>query len=327
MRGKVKQICVVVKDVNSAMAGFWEVMGMGPWDVRRFTQDRVKDFYVGGEKVTEDFEFICAVTWAGDIEFEIVQPVKGKNIYWDFLETRGEGLHHVKFVMSENEIKEQIEELEKKGYHVTQTGRIDGDVHAYLNTADDLGITIELGNGGEIGAPDYVYPSDQKAKSSHTPNFKQICIAANDADRIMKGFWEVLGIGPWDVRNYTPASVRDFYINGELLTEGFEFICAVTMFNGMQFEVVQPISGPNVYWDFLNKKGDYFHHIKDVMPNDELTEFVEKMKRRGYPVTQTGFVANDVHYYIDSESDLKMIMEFGNGGECGAADRVYPASV
>ena len=94
MKGKIKQICVLVDDVQKAMKEYWEKFGIGPWDIRHFTPDTVHDLYVRGEAVTEGFDFICAVCWAGDMEFELIQPIKGPNIYWEFLEKYGSGLHH-----------------------------------------------------------------------------------------------------------------------------------------------------------------------------------------------------------------------------------------
>lgn len=84
MKGKIKQICVLVDDVQKAMKEYWEKFGIGPWDIRHFTPDTVHDLYVRGEAVTEGFDFICAVCWAGDMEFELIQPIKGPNIYWEF---------------------------------------------------------------------------------------------------------------------------------------------------------------------------------------------------------------------------------------------------
>ena len=161
MKGQFKQICVLVRDIDRAMKHYWDILGIGPWDVRHFTPEKVRDFHVDGEHLTEGFEFICAVTWVGDIEFELIQPVKGPNIYWEHLEKKGEGLHHIKAVMPDEEIPQYLEELEQKGYKVTQTGWIDNDVHYYINTESELSMTLELGNGGKIGPPDRVYPPQE----------------------------------------------------------------------------------------------------------------------------------------------------------------------
>jgi methylmalonyl-CoA/ethylmalonyl-CoA epimerase len=154
-----KQIALVVRDVEKAMDHWYNVLGIGPWDVRHFRPNRVRDFEVDGKPVTEDFDFICAVCWVGDIEFELIQPIEGPNIYWRHLETKGEGLHHIKDVMADEDIPAALEELKRKGYEVMQTGWIDNDVHYYVDTQDDLGLVYEIGNGGKISPPERRYPA------------------------------------------------------------------------------------------------------------------------------------------------------------------------
>lgn len=160
MKKNYRQIAIVVRDVDKAMSHWWNVLGIGPWDVRHFTPRRVRDFHVDGEAVTEDFDFICAVCWVGDIQFELVQPIKGPNIYWRHLEAKGEGLHHIKDVMPDEEIPAAIDEMRAKGYEVMQTGWIDNDVHYYFDTQEDLGLIYEIGNGGTINPPEYRFPAD-----------------------------------------------------------------------------------------------------------------------------------------------------------------------
>jgi hypothetical protein len=158
---KYKQVAIVVKDAQKTMKHYWEILGIGPWDVRHFTPKTVRDFHYNGERVTEDFEFMCCVCWEGDVELEIIQPVKGPNVYWKFLEEKGEGLHHIKEIWSDEEIPQVLQDLKAKGFDVMQTGWIDNDVHYYLNTENELGFNLEIGNGGKIGAPDYRYPPDK----------------------------------------------------------------------------------------------------------------------------------------------------------------------
>ena len=157
-----RQIALVVRDVDRAMEFWWNILGIGPWDVRHFTPETVRDFHVDGVRVEEDFEFICAVTWVGEIEFELIQPIKGPNIYWRHLEAKGEGLHHIKDVMPDEDIPATLEHFARNGYPVIQTGWIDEDVHYYLDTQDDLGLVYEVGNGGPIGPPPRRYPPDAR---------------------------------------------------------------------------------------------------------------------------------------------------------------------
>ena len=39
MKGEIKQICILVEDVHKAMENYWELLGIGPWDVRHFTPE------------------------------------------------------------------------------------------------------------------------------------------------------------------------------------------------------------------------------------------------------------------------------------------------
>jgi len=155
-----RQVALVVRDMEKAMERYWTLLGIGPWDVRHFTNETVRDFHVDGERVQEPFEFICAVTWEGDVELELIQPVEGPNIYWRHLDEEGEGLHHIKDVMPDEEIPAALERFRERGHNVIQTGWIDQDVHYYLDTKDALGMVYEIGNGGPIGPPPRRYPPD-----------------------------------------------------------------------------------------------------------------------------------------------------------------------
>lgn len=123
MRNYYRQVALVVRDVYKAMDHWSALLGNGPWDVRHFTQVTVRDFHVDGKRVEEEFDFICAVTWVGEVEMELIQPIKGPNIYWEHLEDHGEGLHHIKDVMPDEEIPGALEHFERQGCAVIQTGR------------------------------------------------------------------------------------------------------------------------------------------------------------------------------------------------------------
>jgi hypothetical protein len=158
-----RQVALVVRDVEKAMEQYWTLLGIGPWDVRNFTQETVRDFEVDGKPVEEPFDFISAVTWVGDLELELIQPIQGPNIYWRHLEEHGEGLHHIKDVMSDREIPAALERFAANGCPVIQTGWIDEDVHYYLDTREQLGMVYEIGNGGPIGPAPRRYPADAVA--------------------------------------------------------------------------------------------------------------------------------------------------------------------
>lgn len=325
MKGAIKQICILVEDVQKAMENYWNMFGIGPWDVRHFTPETVRDFYIGKEHLTEGFDFICAVCWEGDIEYELIQPIEGPVIYWDHLKKFGSSLHHFKIVIPDNdELAAFVKELEEKGMPVTQTGWCDDDVHYYVDSYDKLGLTLELGNGGAIGPAPEVYPSrDAVRPVAHKQNIRQLALVVDDVEKYMENFAYYLGIDDWDVRHFTPEKVRSFQVDGKPVEEDFDFICAVKWVGNMELELIQPVKGPNIYWGFLENHGVGFHHLKDVFPDDEIKAECDRLAQYGIHVTQTGWIDGDSHYYLNTEDALKMTLELGNGGEIDAPDYVF----
>ena len=89
-------------------------------------------------------------------------------------------------------------------------------------------------------------------------------------------------------------------------------------------ELTQPVEGPNIYWRHLDEEGEGLHHIKDVMPDEEIPAALERFRERGHNVIQTGWIDQDVHYYLDTKDALGMVYEIGNGGPIGPPPRRYP---
>ncbi len=92
----------------------------------------------------------------------------------------------------------------------------------------------------------------------------------------------------------------------------------------MEIELIQPVKGPNIYWDFLNKNGYGFHHIKDVFSDEEIAGEKKRLETYGIEVMQTGWIDDDSHYCMSTKKYLDMILEFGNSRKIGAPDYVYP---
>jgi methylmalonyl-CoA/ethylmalonyl-CoA epimerase len=143
---KIRQICMVTRDLEKTMKNWVEYLGIGPWKVIAFTEKSVRNFSVHGKPVTEPFKILLAFSEVGDIEFELIQPVYGPNIYNKFLEEKGEGLHHIKEKISDANMGEVLADYKRKGIEVTQTGLFGASVHYYLNTEPFLDFIYELGN-------------------------------------------------------------------------------------------------------------------------------------------------------------------------------------
>lgn len=143
------QIGLIVRDLDKALANFKEVLGMDGFRIADFPPpdhpDVVRKYHGKDGDFTAKF---CFYNW-GNIEFEIIQPLSGDNIWSDYLDGVGEmGLHHIKFMVPEHE--EVRKHFESLGISVSQMGEgvgpNAGRHWVFYNTMDKLGFDIEMLN-------------------------------------------------------------------------------------------------------------------------------------------------------------------------------------
>ncbi|SEG91525.1 Glyoxalase/Bleomycin resistance protein/Dioxygenase superfamily protein [Thermomonospora echinospora] len=153
---KIYQIAFVTRDLEKSMKAWVENLGIGPWTVLTFTEETMKYLNVADAKVTEPFKFLIGISWVGDMQLEIVQPVYGPTIYEEFLDRRGEGLHHIKEQISDDRIEAELADYRSRGIGVLQTGQFDVDVHYYMDTEPKLDFIYELGNCPVLDLPPHM---------------------------------------------------------------------------------------------------------------------------------------------------------------------------
>ena len=112
---KIIQIGIVVRDLEKALKQYCEILDTGPWDIYTYGPPEMKNMTYRGKP--SDWSAIIGFAWIGDRQLEIIQPLQGPNIYYDFIEKKGEGLHHIKEWVDnpQKTIKEYGEVLIKLG--------------------------------------------------------------------------------------------------------------------------------------------------------------------------------------------------------------------
>jgi 4-hydroxyphenylpyruvate dioxygenase-like putative hemolysin len=78
------------------------------------------------------------------IQIELIEPGESPSTWKDHLETYGEGVHHISFVVKDMESKMKM--LEEMGYPVIQTGNFFNGKgrYAYMDTKATFKVIIEL---------------------------------------------------------------------------------------------------------------------------------------------------------------------------------------
>jgi 4-hydroxyphenylpyruvate dioxygenase-like putative hemolysin len=78
----------------------------------------------------------------GQVQLELIEPVGAPSTWREFLETHGEGMHHIAFRIQGME--EQLAILADKGMPAVQRGDYTGGRYAYVDAAPQLGLILEL---------------------------------------------------------------------------------------------------------------------------------------------------------------------------------------
>ena len=117
---QINQVAIAVKDLQMVAENYWNILGIGPWEIYDWEEPLVHDRTYHGRPAWAREKL--AKARAGEVELELVQPVEGDSIYQDFLTERGEGLDHLKFAV--DDVHKTVEILAKQGFANLQSGRV-----------------------------------------------------------------------------------------------------------------------------------------------------------------------------------------------------------
>jgi len=142
------QVAFVVRDLEESIKRYKSLLGIDRWELLEVNSSNARMAYHGKPS---NHSFKAAVTWVGSVMIELLQPHEGRGIYRDFLDTRGEGMHHLGHVRVDN-LDEAIQALEKAGFPCIENGETlaTGEGYhrwAYVDTTAALGYIIELSVG------------------------------------------------------------------------------------------------------------------------------------------------------------------------------------
>ena len=147
------QIAWVTHDLTATETALTSLLGVRRW-VRipevHFTPDTCS---YRGEPA--DFVAGISLSYLGEMQLELIQPVRGANIYSDFLRESGPGLHHICMAVDDAEsFAAAVDAAARHGAAVVQRGIMPGGMEFAYVSAVDAGVPfIEIAHiGPEIQA-------------------------------------------------------------------------------------------------------------------------------------------------------------------------------
>ena len=150
----VDQIGIVVRDLRSMVANLSKIFEIKDFRIMEWPIEGI-DPHATYHGEPGNYRLLLAFVTIGNTQLEIVQPLEGQNIYTDFLEEHGPGLHHIRLTIPD--FDEKVAFLGASGIKnlASGTGVHVGSEWAYFDTRQLLeGVVVELrkrldGPGGE----------------------------------------------------------------------------------------------------------------------------------------------------------------------------------
>jgi catechol 2,3-dioxygenase-like lactoylglutathione lyase family enzyme len=280
----IDQVCLVVEDVQKTIENYWLILGIGPWDVYQWQTPLLYDYRYYGKPAWSRAK--VALTQVGSVQLEIVEHVDGDSIYQDFLKEHGEGLHHVKFVTENTD--QILATLAQQGLPCIQSGCYGDTGHYnYVDTTGPLRAIWEfVREAGEMGGQPARYPATAQESPAKikVKSIDQVAIVVRDVEMVAKNYWNILGIGPWDIYHWESPLVYDFKYYGKPTWPRAKI--AITMLGDVMLELCQPVDGDNIYRDYLSEHGEGLHHLNFLV--DDVDEVSEILTEEGFTSMQRG---------------------------------------
>ncbi len=195
------------------------------------------------------------------IEFEVVSPLHGENIWKDYIQKRGDGLHHLLFNVVN--FSDTVAFMEELGYPLAQSGRAVrkdiGDVRwGYFDTFQDHGFYVEIINHREVALSQKPKPAPPKKfikeEQSLFHNLSHIGFVVRDLEATEK---LVARLFAWELQDKSKVEACSNYGATSLHYQ----------VSGIVISFTQPESGDSVWQEMLDKQGEGLHSVVFTVEN------------------------------------------------------------
>jgi hypothetical protein len=335
LRYPITQVSLAVRDLDTTMAAYHDAFGWAPWQVFDHVPPIHHRTELRGQAV--DYSLRGAEVYVGSLNFELLQPLAGPNLWSEFMDRHGEGVASIATMFHEREDGDAVKVAFKERFGIDVIMKADIGDHIeyyYLDTERDFGCLIESGSGHAIDfvKPAQVYPYEgaqpgPSPQSGITYPITQISLSVRELEPRMKAFHEAFGWGPWTVFESDGTTIMHHSeYHGK--KADFRVRWAETMVGDVNFELIQSMGGSNPFGDFVDRHGEGISSIAVMFPTREESERVKaQFAKRGIGITALSHIGDHIEwYFLDTETTFKCIIESGSGHalDFHKASYIYP---
>jgi methylmalonyl-CoA/ethylmalonyl-CoA epimerase len=112
----------------------------------------------------------------------------------------------------------------------------------------------------------------------------QLAFVVPDLERAMHEWADRLDVRPWRAYTLGPPRLQGMTLRGEAVT--FSFRHALAWSDKLQLELVEPLTGPTIFSEYLAEHGDGVHHVGIVVQDHAASS--DLLVERGFTPLQSG---------------------------------------
>lgn len=138
---EVVQVGIIVKDIEKTAATYAKFFNVEIPEISVTVPPPGKKMYYRGEEgtATAKLAFFDVGT---NLQIELIEPDEKPSTWREYLDEKGEGMHHIAFFVKDME--DIVVDLEAEQIPAVQTGAYEGGKYAYMDASEPLKLIIEL---------------------------------------------------------------------------------------------------------------------------------------------------------------------------------------
>ena len=119
---KFHHVIVIVRDMDKAVE-YYQSLGTATFQPEyTVTSNQVTNLKVYGKTPDTEFKIKVKEVQVGSLSYEFFEPVEGQSFLKEFLDSKGEGIYSVAFIV--DDLEKETDALVKKGVPVIRKSRL-----------------------------------------------------------------------------------------------------------------------------------------------------------------------------------------------------------
>jgi methylmalonyl-CoA/ethylmalonyl-CoA epimerase len=315
---------------------YYRAFGWAPWQVFHHKLPLHHSTELRGETV--HYSMYGAEVYVGSMNFELLEPYEGPNLWSEFIDARDEGIASIATMFLEREDGDAVKVAFKDAFGIDVINRAQIGEHIeyyYLDTEQQFGCLIESGSGHAIDfiKPVRIHPQDgaewvPSPASGLRYAISQVTLVARDLDANVAAYHQGFGWGPWHIfENDRSQLISEATFRGKPVE--FPMRWAQAQVGDMNFEIIEPLGGSSPWQEYLDRYGEGLIGISVPMDSASDAEKVrDQFAAEGVGILATAKLDGGVEWFwLDSQDAYKTLIASGHGSAFRdvTPTRTYPA--